>query len=942
MAANKFATMLHRNTNKLTMILVYAVLEWILISLLLINSLFSYLIIKFADYVGLKPPCLWCSRIDHILESKENKNMHRDLLCEAHAKEVSLLSFCSNHQKLTESQELCEDCLSSKREFGGVSKSFAFFGMVQTNGEEKIVESELDCSCSCCGVILERNKMVNHIVIKPSWDVLEYAKKEKGELISEVDDDDDHVEKGVNIYDENRSDDIEKMVSYVNEVLQTLKEEEVVEEKDEDEGKEEENVEEYQEVVILKKDQGVQVVDIVGDDHSIELLPQHLEFFIDCSGHRLVPVELIDSATEEDHNKFEEELPKDEGYRSIDISPENNLLINEERKDDIDDGENENSLMFHAKEISEREEVNEPTSQLDQSSIHDSEINVVIQKLEAIEEEEQQHSDVQSDEDEGETHMNQNETDADVSIGTEIPDLDHVTDDIMQTHDMEEEEEEEEEDEAHTQENTSTSLVNPEAYVHGSFQDKEQIMEFNDLSVEVNGNARRARSLSIELSEIEEDRVPDTPSSVESLHHLHKKLLQLEKRDSGTEDSLDGSVTSDLEGIVGDGGVITVDQLKSAIKAERKALHAIYSELEEERNASAIAANQTMAMINRLHEEKAAMQMEALQYQRMMEEQAEYDQEALQLLNELMVKREKEKEELEKELDTYRKKLLEYESREKLRMLRRMNKDETGRSGFSSPSCSDAASIDLNKEVKEDEDGFYSHRHKDFDNENTPIGAVLNLDDSIADFEEERLSILEQLKGLEEKLMTLDDNDDEEEYLHQFEDIASPTDYHGESNGIHVLNENGHHEDLENGHAANGILAKKNGNEKYHTLKSNVIGPMGKSLLPLFDATSDENGDIMLTNGHENGFHDSDNGVDNNSCSLQTLDEGSKRRFAVEEELDHLYERLQALEADREFLKHCISSLNKGDKGMHLLHEILHHLKSCSKSVGDLTDSTLK
>ena len=46
----------------------------------------------------------------------------------------------------------------------------------------------------------------------------------------------------------------------------------------------------------------------------------------------------------------------------------------------------------------------------------------------------------------------------------------------------------------------------------------------------------------------------------------------------------------------------------------------LYAELEEERSAAAIAANQMMAMINRLQEEKAAIQMEALQYQRMMEE----------------------------------------------------------------------------------------------------------------------------------------------------------------------------------------------------------------------------------------------------------------------------------------------------------------------------------
>ena len=158
----------------------------------------------------------------------------------------------------------------------------------------------------------------------------------------------------------------------------------------------------------------------------------------------------------------------------------------------------------------------------------------------------------------------------------------------------------------------------------------------------------------LELNENEEEKVPYTPTSLESLHQLHKKLLLLERKESGTEESLDGSVISDIEG-----GEVTIDKLKSALKSERKALSTLYAELEEERSASAIAANQTMAMINRLQEEKAAMQMEALQYQRMMEEQSKYDHEALQLLNELMMKREKEKLELEKELEVYRKKVHE-------------------------------------------------------------------------------------------------------------------------------------------------------------------------------------------------------------------------------------------------------------------------------------------
>jgi hypothetical protein len=73
-----------------------------------------------------------------------------------------------------------------------------------------------------------------------------------------------------------------------------------------------------------------------------------------------------------------------------------------------------------------------------------------------------------------------------------------------------------------------------------------------------------------------------------------------------------------------------------------------------------------------------------------------------------------------------------------------------------------------------------------------------------------------------------------------------------------------------------------------------------------------------LVNGHE-GF---------DSVALQkSSDTEFEKKVAIEEEVDHVYERLQALEADREFLKHCISSLRKGDKGLDLLQEILEHLR---------------
>lgn len=95
-------------------------------------------------------------------------------------------------------------------------------------------------------------------------------------------------------------------------------------------------------------------------------------------------------------------------------------------------------------------------------------------------------------------------------------------------------------------------------------------------------------------------------------------------------------------------------RLKRQVRLDHKSLMALYMELDEERSAAAVAANNAMAMITRLQAEKAAVQMEALQYQRMMEEQAEYDQEALQVMKDLLLKREEEIKVLEAELETYR------------------------------------------------------------------------------------------------------------------------------------------------------------------------------------------------------------------------------------------------------------------------------------------------
>ncbi|KAL2545950.1 myosin-binding protein 2-like [Forsythia ovata] len=971
MAANKFATMLHRNTNQITFILIYAVLEWILMVLLLLNSLFSYLIIKFAEYFGLKPPCLWCTRLDHIFEPRKvNKNMHRDLLCEAHAKEISKLGYCSNHRKLAESTDMCEDCLSSRSEFQGVSKNANLFewmkefGMILSHKEKVGENGEVSLNCSCCGVILDNKDIYSsYILLNPSWNVLESA--HKGNLIKEAEDYDNHMQEGYNsdkklsdfsfdsCYDEQGLEDNNEtqILSEVDRGLSvTIKESEEndpvsvsMNELKELGGGEIEKVDvvlamDGKKGSIIMEDKSVQVS--LDEDTSVEVSGQHLEFFLDYSGHKLVPVELIDSVTAEDQkndnakdydaSKNEESTLDSEvqvetevklvvGNRSVLVEDDATLDfdLNQEPAfsllDSMDIEEDENSWGFHAKECHfEMDVLKDDTifyvSHTPFKDVDEDEPKTTIEGG-------NEHSDIlQVSEEVAQIPIN--ETESEVSIGTEIPDLD-IIDEIQNQETIPSYE-------CMHEDPSISSAYFPEADDHGGML-QEQTVELPALSVPDSDHVMNNQpAFSLELNEIEEDKVPDTPTSVESLHYLHKKLLLLEKRDSGTEESLDGSVTSELEGSE---GVVTIESLKSALRAERKALQASYAELEEERCASAVATNQTMAMINRLQEEKAAMQMEALQYQRMMEEQSEYDQEALQLLNELMVKREKEKQELEKEFELYRKKVLDYETKEKMRILKR-SKDGSTRSGFSSASCSnledsDGLSIDLNQEVK-DEESF--HSHQEYGNHNTPVDAVLNLEESLADFEEERLSILEQLKVLEEKLLTLDDEEEQ-----KFEDVRAMEDVHVE-NGNH-LDENGHFSEA-NGHA-NGFSNEMMG--KHHSRRK-ILGSTGKSLLPLFDAINDENGDV-IPNGNSNGFDC--NGEEN---SYEKKFELENKKLAIEEEVDHLYERLQALEADREFLKHCISSLKKGDKGMDLLQEILQHLRDLRNvelRVRNLSDSAI-
>ncbi|XP_057514522.1 probable myosin-binding protein 5 [Actinidia eriantha] len=217
------------------------------------------------------------------------------------------------------------------------------------------------------------------------------------------------------------------------------------------------------------------------------------------------------------------------------------------------------------------------------------------------------------------------------------------------------------------------------------------------------------------------------------------KKLQLDKSELFPE-SIDTNATNDGDSIL--------SRLKRQVRLDRKSLIELYMELDEERSASAVAANNAMAMITRLQAEKAAVQMEALQYQRMMEEQAEYDQEALQVMKDLLMKREEEIKALESDLDTYR---------EKYGNINRVGSDE--------------CEIDADEDYQELKSQSFSSKSETSDC-GSPNGenehnlersgheerGERTLDESTLDFEVERSFLLGMLTNLEKKFNVATDD----------------------------------------------------------------------------------------------------------------------------------------------------------------------------------------
>ncbi|KAL1566097.1 myosin-binding protein 7-like [Salvia divinorum] len=100
--------------------------------------------------------------------------------------------------------------------------------------------------------------------------------------------------------------------------------------------------------------------------------------------------------------------------------------------------------------------------------------------------------------------------------------------------------------------------------------------------------------------------------------------------------------------------------LRETVSSQQETIQDLIMELDEERNASSSAANEAMSMILRLQREKAEVQMEARQFKRFAEEKMAHDQQEALALEDLLYKREEIIQSLTCEIQDLKHKLLSF------------------------------------------------------------------------------------------------------------------------------------------------------------------------------------------------------------------------------------------------------------------------------------------
>ncbi|CAN8247520.1 unnamed protein product [Cochlearia groenlandica] len=666
-------------------VLTYAACEWFLIFLMLIDALLSYLLVWFARYCRLKMPCFLCSKLLHPLH-------WRLLLCRNHKTEVSSFMSCHNHDNnLADCRGMCDDCLLSFTKLTGPNPDMNRL-LLGKLGYDLLSKSHFakPRSCSCCNKPWSTRHHTQRLVRlgsrgrnsagKPnipaprhltrrgsngSLKKMRESKSSSGAEYGEVrsrregmahvgytelkirsdsesefmfSDDESFrqiIDFNVEQSEKEKSRSLkqiedEKILNRKRDDLQEYHNEKVHVEDNETAGsrnqieKEHETEEEHEDVLselITMSEARPFSLGLPREDN--EEVAEHNEDKDEVSGNSSPSgAEFLSPSGENSGiREIKSRAHDDSTYFAQNISDSSVKIEAFEEAMEQEDTDRVNGSGSVASELSsdDEETVGEASSKKEEDEVNE---NNVAEEYFSNEEEEgdevnEQSEPLTSENVSGSVAEEQSSEEEDGSTGYSV----------AKSHSSNEEDVANEDSKPLTSNNDTSPATEDE---HSG--EKEHEAETKPLTPPEHSN----KETSLEHSDKDSSKVTEETQSG-----------SLELKHSASVESF-VSISSDVE------GESLVDKLKQQLEHERNSLRDLNKELEEERSASAIATNQTMAMITRLQEEKAALHMEALQYLRMMDEQAEHDMDALERANDVLADREKEIQDLEMELEYYR------------------------------------------------------------------------------------------------------------------------------------------------------------------------------------------------------------------------------------------------------------------------------------------------
>ncbi|KAI5315839.1 hypothetical protein L3X38_045015 [Prunus dulcis] len=377
-----------------------------------------------------------------------------------------------------------------------------------------------------------------------------------------------------------------------------------------------------------------------------------------------------------------------------------------------------------------------------------------------------------------------------------------------------------------------------------------------------------------------------------------KPMLHTSASVESALESLDEGYVSEIEGESLD------DRLKRQVEYYRKCIKELYKELEEERSASTIAANQAMAMITKLQEEKAAIHMEALQYLRMMEEQAEFDVDALEKANDLLAEKEKEIQDLEAELE-FSKFDVPDETMENMPL-----KSSDLKGEIDTTESTDVPIIKNDVEVTCHSSTVVPGIEKDVEvacnSMDTEVPEASNdclfSETTLLEFEDEKLYISNCLKSLERKLSEISCN-------------GVPSNMPNGGQARKYMDDEPIQEEtpikervLLNGQVEENVV---HGQKDLHVSNGSSAAQEGPAHSESLDHEEKNDSD----------FHGQNDFMDHRETELVVL----------ENEISDLNDRLEALETDHDFLEHMLYSLQNGNEGLRFVQDIAHQLRELRK-----------